>query len=152
MMYEDFKILNTEQYKTINDQYLQSHSFNRKEFVDKVFSLLNTCSNCELSNNKKFNKTTIDKILKIQQILSKHSTNISIHFNTTKINEVYKINIFTFIKNLVQLLSTYLRWQQEETKQYYKTLIQKGSNELTENIIELLRILENSNILFFKHM
>ena len=152
MIYNDFPILNGNDYSILNHEY-QSSIKDRKFFTSKLFTQIRQCFNyCNTINGVNTHikqQLTNSKVL-LNILLENLMANFSIKQPEEK--EIFEFNIFTYIKKLTQILHTCTAWLAEEEKVYYKTLIKNTISTILDILKNILTSLEQSNIVLFKHM
>jgi len=153
MIYNDFPILNDNDYKLLNEHF-SLQQFNRKNIINQLCNELNVVANICLEIKNSHNNKIKTAIENTQKTVSKLFDNFSSLFNIypTTSKTILNTNIFSFFKRLTKILELLTNWEQNETKEYYKTLTQKSINEITKELNGLFVSLENSNFYFFKHM
>ena len=154
MRYDDFPILDSNEYSFISEQYKATQPFNRKALSFEICQELTTCINSCCAIENLYNTKIRQAINETKQILNKQLSNFSSLFNiqTTKVQNISSFNIFTFIKKINNIISLLSDWLSGEEKEYYKKLSKKSILELLEVINKIYSALEESNIYFFKHM
>lgn len=154
MDYNDFPILNNDQYKTISEHFLLNKTFDRKSFLFKICNELKNCSNAFLHLPNNYNKKVKDALNFSKTILIKWQNNFisTFNINTLSSQTILNENIFIFIKKIIDTISLTETWQNHEPKKYYKSLAQKCIIELLDILNKIISALDESNFYFFKHM
>lgn len=152
MIYNDFPILEASHYEILNEKYKSSEPFNRRSFAIKIQQQISTVLNSELSNNQynlKISAAIKDSESTIKTLSENISSIISINLDS---NKMFSVNVFQYVKNLLNISSSLNNWFSNEPKEYYKNFLSKAIENLNNSIICIFSALEKSNILFFKHM
>ena len=157
MTYNDFPILNNNEYKILNEQYEQwsKHSkSDRKSQILKICNELNNSISFCLQLKSKHNLKIRTSIEQTRQSLINLLDNICCCFNISLShqNQLTNYNLFSFLKQQNHLLRLFNDWQNFEEKEYYKTIIQKSIIIILDCNSNLITSLEESNINFFKYM
>ena len=154
MKYNDFQILNNEQYYIINQEFSNNEEQDKKTIINSICEELNKivglCFSLSNQHNQHINKEideTINTLVKIKNNLIE-TFNLK---SATTIN-IVSTNIFSILKMLSSLSTPFLRWVMLETKTYYKSLAQNCFIDLTNCLNKILEAIEKSNIKLFKHM
>lgn len=154
MMYEDFKILNDDQYNLISEQLQNQKICSQAEIANKLFLTLDQCKSFCFGLNNQVNKRIQNALLYARNQLDKLINNVNISFNidahSTQI--VTDLNIFAFAKKLIEAVQTVeeLLLQPNSEKFFHFSL--STTSTLLDIINQLFDALENSNIHLFKHM
>ncbi len=153
MEYNDFPILNEEEYKFLENKFSENISFNRDEKVFSIFSNL-----IDLNNSASILIVQSNKILRESLIFAKNEFEKLIeNFNSTfnfKINknEIKEKNLFNFLKNIVNLQKNLIFWHKFEQKEYFKQFSLNTLSVTNEILLSLSKALENSNINTYRFM
>lgn len=152
MNYNDFPILNNDDYKFLNEKFNQTN-FERHDCVVKIFLLLNE-TKFSFYEMKNLNYKIKNALLICKQDLQKLQDNLIATFtlNFEPQTEIKNINLFAFINKLFKILKLYKTWFENENKEYYKKLALNSTEILFNNISQILSILEKLNIILFKYM
>lgn len=153
MNYNDYPILSDLDYSIINEQFKSNSQFDRKkdlfQICTQIHHCINICNGIEPKYNQRIQHSIKTCISTLSKILSNLSSIFNINIHT---NNIYNFNIFSFLKNLVLTSQQIANWQQHETKEYFKTISINSLNEIL-NIIEIvIKSIEESNYIIFKHM
>lgn len=152
MKYEDFPILQNEQYNLINEQFA-NRKYNRKTITTLLSNQISCCLNSFRIAETNYNKKISTALVETQTILNKQINNLSSLFNIQIQNHTFKeTNIFIALKKLTAIITTYNNWSEQEEKEYYKKLAIKSSNELLQQLTKILSTMAESEFCFFKHM
>jgi len=147
MKYNDFQILNHDEYKILNTHYTQNQ-------LDRTTTISKICVNideCKSSLNQLIHSSN----WQIKQELNKCFSDFSLileNLNHKPLNQIKSLTLFTFLKKISTTIQYLLTWQRQETKDYFKTIISSSIQILTTNLTNILTALENSNIKIFKFM
>lgn len=153
MEYNDFPILNNNEYKIINEHLLQSSHFCRSSLTLNICNNLSYCISLCDSNRIQLNHNIKNVLFQTKQTMQKILENIKETFNIKLTNsQYYNFNLFTLLKKLSNTSTLFCNWIDNEQKTFYKTFAHKNNIEILKCIEKLLEALENSNIYFFKHM
>ncbi len=153
MIYDDFPLLNDEQYELIKNKFIAEKNFNRNELAFYVYSDLLTCYNACPLLIVKLNKQIKESLNNCKSELAKIIENFEAVFNYKKDKiEIKEINLFNFLKKLANLQKNLINWQKFEQKEYYNQLIVNLLMQINEMLINLISALENSNVPLFRFM
>ena len=154
MNYNDFPILNNEEYNLLNEHYSSLYPFNRKELINNLCLEINICCNTCLKLSNQFNPQIRNSINNSHQTLIKLFNNFSSLFNVQiKPNQLMdNLSIFTFIKRIINITKLLNQWLVNENKEYYISIIKKSILDIFNSLENIFSSLEKSNLLFFKHM
>ena len=154
MTYNDFQILNNDEYNFINSHYQSLQMFNRKNTLLTICNQINTCKSFCMGLDKAYNKRINNALNLTFNLLDKNLNNLLSTFtlNISNISEVKNVNIFSFLKQLIILNQTLTNWLTNETKEYYKTIAVNSIKEISSTLEEILTALASSTIQTYKHM
>lgn len=154
MNYNDFPILSNEEYNLMNQHFNNEHTTDRKTQVDKIFSLLDSAYNICVGLSNKHNFKITKSITTFSQTILKVKNNFTATFNlnTNSNKTVFNYTIFKLLDKIFDIIHELNIWISFEEKTYYKTLAQKSLKEIIIESKQILLSLNNSNVLFFKHM
>ena len=154
MDYNDFPILNNDEYLFLNSQYLQESSLDKKTIIARILNKVSASINGCYALDRIYNTYIQKEISSTFETLKKVEANLHSIFNieadppaTTK-----SFNIFNLIKSLNEIIKLLFEWTQNENKQYHKATAYKTSFELINNLERLLSAMIKSKIDFYKHM
>ena len=153
MEYNDFPILNEEEYKFLQNKFSENVSFNREEKIVSIFSNL-----LDLFNSSPMLIAQSNQILKENLIFAKNEFEKLIeNFNSTfnlKINknEIKEKNIFNFLKTTINLQKNLINWHKFEQKEYFKQFSFNTLIAVNEILFHLISAIENSNVTLYKFM
>ena len=153
MEYNDFPILNEEEYKFLQNKFSEKVSFNREEKIVSIFSNL-----LDLFNSSPMLIAQSNQILKENLIFAKNEFEKLIeNFNSTfnlKINknEIKEKNIFNFLKTTINLQKNLINWHKFEQKEYFKQFSLNTLIAVNEILFHLISAIENSNVTLYKFM
>ena len=101
-MYEDFKILNDDQYKLISEQLQNQKICSQAEIANKLFLTLDQCKSFCFGLNNQVNKRIQNALLYARNQLDKLINNVNISFNIDahSMQIVTDLNIFAFAKKI----------------------------------------------------
>lgn len=152
MIYNDFPILNNETYSYLNEQYTNTGK-DRKAYANVLYSEIQSCF-ALYSTTKNLNPSLKKQLNHSKEVLNQILENLKANFTiqTTEQKELIQFNIFSFVSKLSQILIITINWQNTEEKLYYKTFIKNINLSILNIIKNILSILENSNVILFKHM
>ena len=153
MKYDDFPILNNEQYEAINTQFKKQNTINRKDLLTEICQNLSNCSTSCSMLFQEHNQHVRQALLKSNSTLNKLFNNLTSTFDINPIKtHVFNTNIFNLLNRLTNTISLIQQWSQTEEKIYYISIANKTTTDILNCINSILHSLENSNIKFFKHM
>lgn len=154
MNYNDFPILNDDNYRMIQSEYEKFLPFNRKSQIDKLYFTLEECRHLCFGLDKKYNKLISTAILKTKTEIEKIMDNLHATFNLNieYRKEINEFNLFTFIKKIINSISEFKEWYTKEEKEYYKKISSNSMSSLLSCLNDLITSLENSNLHIFKYM
>ena len=155
MKYNDFPILNNSDYEFLSNQYQNfGMPFDRKTQLVKICQEISLCRNICFEIENKHNFKVKNAIEKAKSTLTKLFDNFSSTFNIniTSTKLVLNLNLFSFLKRIIKIISKINNWSTHEQKEYYISMSQKSAAELLICLEEILSALEESNVQFFKHM
>ena len=154
MMYNDFPILTENEYEFMNENFKNSQQFSRPRFLDIVcFNLkklqhFSSFSNVKMST--KLKNCFMDSNITINKLINNLTS--TFNHNETPLKDVHNLTIFSYLKLVVENLTILDQWIKQEHKEYYKTLISNTRTELQNICLNVLTVLESSNVYLFKHM
>lgn len=153
MNYNDFPILNSEDYELINKQY-QNSPFERKDHIIKICEKLRLCRTICFEIEHQHNQKVKTSLQNTASIITKQIDNLTSSFNicTPHTNCILKTTIFSLLKTLNDTISLFSTWLKNEKKEYYITISFKSLQELVSCANEILLSLEESNVAMFKYM
>ena len=153
MQYNDFPILNDEEYKFLQNKFCENISFDREEKTFLIFSNLNDLLNSATLLIAKSNKIVRESLINAKQKLEKLVENFNSTFNF-KINktEIKEKNLFNFLKNMVNLQKNLIFWHKFEQKEYFIQFSLNTLLDVNEILLTLTTALENSNITTYRFM
>lgn len=153
MEYDDFPILNENEYAFLNDKFNEQKTFNRSENVYTIFCVLNESLNALPFLMQEVNPNLRQSLTAVQQELNKIKENFNAIFNFKENNkEIKQINLFNFLKNVVILQKNSINWQKFEQKEYFKQFSCNLIAKFNDILLQLMSGLENANIKLFKYM
>ncbi len=154
MNYNDFPILDDDTYRMMMNEYNNTLPFDRNTTINKLFLELDECKNFCLGLTKHVNKKiqlAVEKAkIEIEKILENFHATFTINVKSQK--EIKDFNLFTFIKKLINSISSMNIWANNEQKTYYKNLASMNIVTLIKILVEIIEALENSNLHLFKFM
>lgn len=154
MKYDDFPILNNENYEYLSNLYNQTQPQNKSQlhsqFYNKLSQLEHSTSTLNLNVNTLLRNTLKENKNNTTQILE----NLRAVLNIQKppINNIKIFNIFSYLKNLLTCLDLCSQIILLEDKIYYKKFFNNAQKSILKMINNIILSLENSNIILFKHM
>ena len=153
MEYNDFPILNDEEYKFLENKFSENISFNRDENIFYIFSDLSILFNATPLLIAKSNSFIREGLEMAKSELEKLVENFNSTFNL-KINknEIKEKNLFNFLKMLANLQKKLIFWHKFEQKEYFKQFSLNTINSVNEILLSLTTALENSNIQLYRFM
>ncbi|MBE5741101.1 MAG: hypothetical protein E7351_01020 [Clostridiales bacterium] len=154
MEYNDFPILNNEEYRIINEQYSISQTQDRKSLLYKITHLLRDCKNMCSTLDRKLNQKIVTAISTAKKEIDKISDNLSSYFpqKTENQSTITSFNLFTFLSKVNSLSSLFHIWENSDSKDYYKTMASKSLKDLLKISQNILSALENSTVYLFKYL
>ena len=157
MDYNDFQIMDDSAYEMIKHSYeniFQTPTFERGNHIETICSELKKASNSTFTLKENLNFQIRKQIEKTNQILLKNFDNLTNLFNINikQQQQIKGFNIFSFLNQLIKIFSLLQTWQTNETKEYFKSVAKNSLNEILSSTQVIIKELENSNIIFFKHM
>ena len=148
MNYNDFPILNNEDYLLINSHYENKVPFDRKKNLYKIISTISLAKTicCNLAN--KYNSQIQKEIANIFTTFTKLEDNLISIFNLSDSTQhtTRSFNIFSLQKSTAEIIELILNWNQHEPKQYYKTISHNFTCELLTSLNKLILSMEKSKI------
>jgi len=153
MNYNDFPILNNEDYKLINEQFNQTQVFDRKTQASKIYIELINLKNSSFKELNSYNKKILSALNTTIKTTTKLIDNLISLFNTPQTDHnTTNASLFSFINRTINCIKLFSNWETNEPKEYYKNIAHKSLLELTSSLQEIFLALDDSNLLFFKHM
>ena len=154
MKYEDFPILNNNDYSLLREQYLSSNQTDRKLIVNEICGEISNIINSYWSNENLFNNNLNRAIKNCSLSLMKVLDNLTSLFNiqVTRQQSIPTFNIFSYIRKINSIITMLLKWACSEQKEYYKSTASKTTIELLNSLNSILLAAEESNVKFYKHM
>ncbi|MBQ8615457.1 MAG: hypothetical protein IJ415_02705 [Clostridia bacterium] len=154
MNYNDFPILNNDEYNLINSHYSNFERFDRKTTIIKIYNEISGCKNICLDLSSKHNPKIKKAIEQAYETLNKLNENLltSFNLNNTESNTIKTCSLFSFMRKITNLSSSVLEWSKSEKKEYFKSIAQSTMKDLFNIMLNLTSALEESNIILFKHM
>lgn len=154
MNYNDFPILNNNQYEFLNIQFLQNKEFNRKSILNEICNDLCTCKFSCFAIDNGYNIKIKAALKHGSSILTKLYENLTSTFSIQhKPHSGLKVlNIFELLNKINRIVLLCLEWQKDEPKGFYKTISQNTTIELLNISSSLTNALSSSNFVLFKHM
>lgn len=153
MNYDDFPILKNDDYKLINEAYNETNIFERQTHLLDIVKLCNY-SQLDCIYLSAIHNSTINKALDLtHSALIKLSDNISSLFNISLNTTNNSANgVFQLLENLTTLAEHLHTWQENELKAYYKSFASNSYHEISSMIKHILKSIQESRIISFKHM
>ncbi len=154
MEYNDFPILNDDEYKLLQDKYNNLLPFDRLQCVNLIYSSCVMCEDCCYTVSAIVNPTIRQSVKQCLGELNKISSNLLSTFNLKPAltHELKSVNLFNFLKKLINLLKNLQNWCKNEEKEYFKSLAFKSSVAVMDATANILSAIENSNVPIYKHM
>lgn len=153
MNYNDYPILEEEQYKFLQEKFSESFAFDRKESTFLIYSALQECANACPQLYPKVNKALADCLKQCKGELDKAISNLEATFNLhTNNTEIKETNLFGFLTKISKTLLQINLWQQKEQKEYFKLFALQLSNGLINAMHQILLSLQTCNIQLYKHL
>ena len=152
MNYNDFPILNPQEYKHIQEQY---NSLNKPRIAYSEDLLISISQCIDLCNSENSPKLDLKKELEVsKKSLIQIQENLLANFSLKKSSSIkfYEFNIFSLLNKILNCLKITNLWFQTEEKIYYKTFIKKTNFTLINILQKITTILEKINVKIFKHM
>jgi len=151
-MYNDFPILNNEQYSFLNNQFSNKpdRTFFANNLNNKIMVCISYFNGFNFKVNEKIKQALLNTKLTLEQSLENLKANFKINKNQTPIAKDF--NIFSFLKSLTEILNTTNSWLLEEEKFYYKQFIKNLNISIIDSAKKILTALEKSNLHLFKYM
>ncbi len=153
MEYNDYPILNDEEYKFLENKFNENISFNRDENIYYIFNDLLTLQNATPLLVAKSNQVLRQGLQMAEGELKKLVENFNSTFNfKINKNEIKEKNLFNFLKMLANLQKKLIFWHKFEQKEYFKQFSLNSLNTVNEILLGLVTALENSNIQLYRFM
>ncbi len=153
MNYNDFPILNNDEYELINQQFSSNLPFERKFHLLQICKEINLCSSSCFVISSQYNQKIIHTLSATNKTLTKLFDNLTSLFNlNNKATTIENFSIFTFIKKLINLNNLFQDWIANEKKEYYIAIAQKSIKEINSCVTDICSALDESNLHFYKHM
>ena len=150
MTYNDFPILNPTDYQLINSKFQkQTPKADRATTIAQISMLLLDCKNSCSTLKAETNQLIKREIENINNQISSILENLN---STTQSTHIKQFNLFQFLNTLTKCLNKFILWSTNETKEYYKNLIQKSIEGLSLCIEHLTLAISKSNIKIYKFM
>lgn len=145
MNYNDFPILNDEEYFLIQAQY-ESLPWNRNEKVYAIFLTLQQSLNMCYAIKENFNNKIKSALNQSKQIVEKILYNLSnvFNFKSTNLSVPSEFNIFTLTKKMVEASKQFEDWRLNEKKEYYKKIAHSCILDLLSTVNVILNSMEAS--------
>ncbi len=153
-MFNDFPILNDQDYLLLNKQYNLQSGIDRTTTVANVYLQLMQATNaCSFIANS-VNKSIRDLLNESHNQLITICENLDIIFNLNmkSSNQVVELNIFSFLKNISTAIDGLMQLSQHETKEHIKLFIDRTCLTLIQLINKFLESLSKSNIRLYKYI
>ncbi len=152
MNYDDFPLLKNNDYEILSQHYSELKQ-DKKTIIYLICSELICCANSCPSISNSLNHKSQIALNESRHLFEKLANNLTNLFNLSIENKTMKeINLFSFMKKTTSILQNFLKWANQENKEYYKKHALQAANELAQQLNLLLSCLENSNIFMFKYM
>ncbi len=153
MKYNDFPILSNGDYQILNVEYSRQNP-TRKELIFEIQKELRETHLSFFQLKNHFNKHIEKSLHELHNHLIQVSDSINELFKLSTIDSltISNFNIFNLIRRTIKINTMFNQWSQIEEKEYYKKFAIQSSKNISNLLINLATILEQSNIHFFKHM
>ncbi len=155
MIYNDFKILDDEQYKILSEQY-STHTPVRTqtELANAIFVHLDECKSYCFGLHKNVNKRVCAVLKKAKDELERLIGNINSVFKitATKAAIVNEFNLFEFAKKLIKTIELTDELFDLSSDANHVKFINTTIKTISQLAQELFEALEQSNIQMFKYM
>lgn len=153
MKYEDFPILNNNQYEELDFLYKNSN-INKQITYNRIFNKLNQVINSSLTLTENVNPLLRNIITQNNIILNQILKNISANFaiKTNNTTTIKQFSLFDYMFSLNSLLEELLILSTQEEKTYYKTFLLNTQKAILNCLNNIILTLAKSNIILFKHM
>ena len=153
MNYNDFPVLNDEQYRQLQDKYNEQTDFDRNECCYSIYSELTACANSITLLFPQLNPQLIATLQEAKIKIEKSISNFEAVFNLSpKQIEIKEINLFNFLKNLTKIQKKLIKWLKNEQKEYFKQFILNLLENISSMLFDLLSAVESANLRIFKHI
>ena len=154
MNYNDFPIIAENDYNLINQHYTLNKQKDRNDLVFSIYKILKSCSLSLFQVEKKYNQNILKTLTQSNNILTKLQNNLISTFNIPpfQAKHINNFSVFSFLKELNNIITLFIEWKNTETKLYYQKIIDNSLLEIINLQISLLDVLNQSSIFFFKHM
>lgn len=152
MKYNDFPILNNDEYKLLNEHY-NSRTFERQNYINKIFLIVSECRFSQI--NQKNTNHKINKVIELcKHELQTMEENLlsTFSFNISPKQEFRQLELFAYINKLLSALQILHEWLRYEDKEYYKKICLNFLSTLLDLISKFISVLETLNIHLFKFM
>ena len=147
MEYNDFPILNDEEYKFLENKFKENVSFNREEktffIFNNLLALFNCCPMLIVKSNRNIKESLLKAKTEIEKLIENFNSTFNFKINK---NEIKEINLFKFLKILANIQKNLIIWIKFEQKEYFKQFSINSLNCITEIVLDLAKALENSEI------
>lgn len=154
MNYNDFPILNNEQYDLLQQNY-NSNKTDRNTHINHILINLHECKFTCLNIkdcNKNITVAISNTLTTIDSIINNFNTLTNAPLNTTTTLKVNNFNPFKFLNKLLNCISLFYNWQNNESKDYFKNLANTYYLDLNKCLANIISALEQSNIRLYKYM
>lgn len=154
MMYNDFQILNNDEYNLINEQYSHHQASTQTDIINNLFLQLDECKSFCFGLNKYVNKRIQNALVFAKNELDKliYNINVSYKVSVHSIQAVTNFNIFAFAKKLMEGLELVQKLLEFATDPNTINFVKGTATTITSIAEQLFDALENSNIHLFKFM
>lgn len=154
MDYNDFQILNDEEYKIIEEQYNNFRPQADHQIVAKnTIALLNNLKVLSSQASAYYNKKISNELISALPILEKTISNLQYNFHPTKAETTSNpCNIFNILKLYNQTTLNLFVLFQATDKQSLRKILSADIYSLVNAFNKILIQMENSNITFYRFM
>ena len=148
--YNDFPILNNDQYKALNEAY-KSATQPQDTKISSIFNLVSFCINSCLTVNTNYKLST--KLIECKNRLTDILHTFTLLYPNQNSNEnKNSSNIFLLLSSLTKLTQLIMQLYRDEKRKYYQKTQYNISKNLLDIILEIQETLSSLNITFYKFM
>lgn len=154
MLYNDYQVLNDDEYQIINLHYRQSQPHTQSEIVNKLFINFDQCkSYCfGLNNcvNKRIQAVLLNAKTEFEKLISNVNTTFKLNATTSKV--VSSFGVFDFANKLIEGLKLAQEFLNLATDPKLTDFAKQTTKTILDIADQLFDALSSSNIQMFKHM
>ena len=154
MLYNDYQVLNDDEYQIINLHYQQTEPQTQSEIVNKLFVNFDQCKSYCFGLNSCVNKR-IQAVLnnakaEFEKLISNINTSFKLNAKTTKV--VSTFSVFDFANKLIEGIKLAQEFLNLATDPKFTDFAKQTTKTILDIANQLFDALSSSNIQMFKHM